>query len=279
MLALIAAPLGVFAETKAWRCDACSDSQMQTVARGRGVGTTYVYDLQTGSAVKYSVTLDRESGQLVAEAISTEPAVASFVADISELWQQSGLAPGIYLPAGQDPTLATLVAFDYFTSSPSRNIINDWISQQYWDHVQRELREASLIDKLRDSIQSLQTDTGPIQVNFQLQNDARLVITVIFPDGSQMKFIVDKNSLNPRYIDGSARDGNNNSIPDAATTDNDLATDFLFPAGDKGEADFERFFDILRRRGVPIVRGQGTRVISCGYITLGGIRTLSCHTQ
>jgi hypothetical protein len=263
--AALAAPAQ--AQFTAWRCDGCTPHQMELVASGRGFGIHYVYDLQNETAKRYAVVFDREVGREVVEETPIEPEVVAFVREVSELWKQTGLAPVDYVPASG--TIAGFSAYDYVVVNPSRNTINQWVSNYYWQQVGQQARNASLINRLRQGITEVIAGNGtPIQVNFQLQSQVRLTITITFADGSKVKSVVDKDAIEPTYVPGSAIDSNNNSIPDESITqESELIGEYRFP-GSQGELDIGRFIDILRMRGIPI-EGTGGRTIKCSSTGIG----------
>lgn len=256
------------AQFTAWRCDGCTPHQMELLASGRGFGIHYVYDLQNETAKRYAVVFDREVGREVVEETPIEPEVVAFVAEVAAVWKQSGLAPGEYVPATGG--IAGFSAYDYVVVNPARNTINQWVSNYYWQQVGAQARNASLIERLRQGIQQVVAGNGtPLQINFQLQDTARLTITITFANGSKVKFVVDKDAQEPTYVPGSAIDANNNSIPDESITQpGQLIGEYRFP-GSQGELDIERFMDILRLRGIPIT-GTSGRTIRCGTATGGG---------
>lgn len=255
------------AQFTAWRCDGCTPRQMELLASGRGFGIHYVYDLQNETAKRYAVVWDREVGREVVEETPIEPEVVAFVAEIAAVWKTSGLAPGEYVPASGG--IGGFSAYDYVVVNPSRNTINQWVSNYYWQQVGAQARNASLIERLRQGIQQVVAGSGtPVQINFQLQDTARLTITITFADGSKVKFVIDKDTQEPAYIPGSAIDANNNSIPDESIAqDSQLIGEYRFP-GSQGELDIGRFIDILRMRGVPI-EGSGGRTIKCASTGIG----------
>ena len=255
------------AQFTAWRCDGCTPHQMELLASGRGFGIHYVYDLQNETAKRYAVVFDREVGREVVEETPIEPEVVAFVAEIATVWKQSGLAPGEIVPATGG--IAGFSAYDYVVVNPSRNTINQWVSNYYWQQVGAQARNASLIERLRQGIQQVVAGNGtPVQINFQLQDTVRLTITITFPDGSKVKFVVDKDAQEPTYVPGSAIDANNNSIPDESITqESQLIGEYRFP-GTQGELDIGRFIDILRMRGIP-VEGTGGRSIKCSSTGIG----------
>ncbi|MFO0030124.1 MAG: hypothetical protein ACK558_14985 [Pseudomonadota bacterium] len=253
------------AQFTAWRCDGCTPHQMELLASGRGFGIHYVYDLQNETAKRYAVVFDRELGREFVEETPIEPEVVAFVREIAEVWKQSGLAPGEYVPASGG--IGGFSAYDYVVVNPSRNTINQWVSNYYWQQVGAQARNASLIERLRQGIQQVVAGSGtPVQINFQLQDTARLTITITFADGSEVKFVIDKHTQEPTYVPGSAIDANNNSIPDESITQpSQLIGEYRFP-GSQGDLDIGRFLDILRLRGIP-VEGSGGRTIRCGTAT------------
>lgn len=264
-------------DVTAYPCFQCSNEQMSSVARSYGDGTQYVYDLYSqvlGFNVQGSTATAFTPDQFVQDQFwalrtlfieSNGTMSIEMTVDIPE--SQAGIAAPVLPPAfRQQRNVSTMAgessvnAYDVLRSSQARNLID------------KRLKENP-----RVSFTATAASMGrAIKFEHLNSGNAKLSVSVSFPDGSRVVFIFNYDTKNWEYANGTAVDSNNNSIPE--TPDG-------FVNGEAGYAEYgfqnglgsdaSDFIHRANMMGITVTgqRGSGRTGIACTKVN----NTISCR--
>lgn len=232
-----------------YNCDACTMSQMETLAKQKGLGTTYIYNLKNNIIVGFEKYRE-----------DSVPGVWTIVADtfIPEQWMVDQfigvrdfyVANGNSLNTGLSASVASeggdsVNAFDVTLSSVDRNRVADALAAS--PRIQ--------------AVAVLSSFGRVIRLAGIVTPDVPVTVKVNFPDGSSGIFKFNWDLKRWEYVKNTAIDSNGNSIPESESDFTNGGTsegnfDFTRPGGNL--RDVEDWIARATAAGVKLV-GTGTR--------------------
>lgn len=239
-------------DIRAFPCNNCTDTDMESVAVSKGVGIKYVYDLSGGFLSGYHVTReDLQPGQwtLVASPFEPESWMLEQYALLHQFYLTNGNAlHGREAVSAQAESGGHVNGYDVTGSSVDRNRVSDYLGGNFTTVF------ASVMGSFGRAIR-----LGGI-----LTPDVQLTVQVLFPDGSKAIYKFNWDTKKWEYVPKSAVDSNGNSIPESPE-------DLVNGTVGSGEFDFNRpggnpndLGDFLNRAagmGIPII--DPTRRMAC----------------
>jgi hypothetical protein len=291
-------------------CWYCTDAQMREVVVWRGPGTHYVSDIPGGVLRRYTVTCGtggqiQGSGEAALSGESATDAAESPAEKQPELYAQAwctgtaSVVPATVEQGALDQfyvvrqvwidtggTFVKSVDFPYvnaglFWNPPPGPLGGPNAYNVVGDANFRAMLGTALANNSPmgfEYLRGLGVYVGAMINAFGGQTDGlRIVIRVVFPDGSSVVYEFRYGDASAAYQPGSARTPVGQLIPDPDTANSPNGAGFWSEQGPYGgQEDLERFLEYMRMRGVRIVRGEGSRIrsVSC---TWDG-QTLTCTT-
>lgn len=243
-------------DVRAWPCNGCSDAQMESLAIQKGIGFRHVYNLNRGIIVNYLVErLDIPQGPMQATPFLTEDWITDQYIGIHDFYVDNGNGlHGVTAKSAQSESDGSVNGYDVVGSGVDRNRVSDAIANDP-----------------RFIFTSIMASFGrAIRLAGIVTPDVALSVTVNFPDGSNAVYQFNWDTKKWGYAEGTARDSNNNSIPESRD-------DFVNGGVGTGEFDFtggntNDFDDFLRRAssyGITVTGGRGR--IACVQVGTGQI--------
>jgi hypothetical protein len=252
-------------------CNACTSAEASQVARGKGLGIHYVYDFANAALRKYEVHVERDadSGQYTTrvDELPVEPGHLNYFAKLVNARRDFGrvsrivvpitIGPGDVSPAGTD--LGGIDATDVLHIGQARNRLSDFILAQQNRIFSRSGLSSDAAEDLVDLLQSY----DKVFTQGELLN---VTLKVTFSDGSRITLTLGDGGT-VAIVPRTARDRDNNAIPDANVAD--FALTFLFSS----DSTRERFVAVAEQQGIVISGPAGDkRALSCSW----NGTTLSC---
>lgn len=284
------------AALRAYRCDSCSTpAQFNSRAlQGPMFGNRYVYNLDTGIIKKFFLQPDQGGGVprgnngsgndlaappivWVASEVAVESQVTSFLSDLSRIYGDLGNslhyqgtidlgsvlaeAGAAVLMGNPELTGGHDQVYNFVSNGQFRNIVTD--------HVRADVLANPDIATLGRVSATGGVNLAVVELDFGLQQQTSVSIQATWPDGSFVVFEYNRDTGRLEYVDGSARDSQQNTVPDNSHQQ---------PGGNPGDligmwrpTDVNRWLDAAAMRGIPVTRGNGSR-IQCGRVNGGVIQ-------
>jgi len=285
-------------------CHYCTDAKMREAVVWRGPGTHYVADIAGGVLSRYTVSCG--TGGQIQGVGDQESADSTAGAAAGGLDRVTGAPGGAVLlsyctgPANVSPAAVEQAALDQF------NVVRQiWIDTGgtfmkqvdfpfvntglFWTPPAGPLGGPNAFNVTSDAnfrgmLGTALANNNPggfeelrllgnfiaAMINaYAGQTDGlRVVIVVVFPDGSSATYVYQYGDFSAAYQSGSARTPVGQLIPDPEVANSPAGAgnwSELGPYG--GQEDLDRFLEYMRLRGVRIVRGHDSRIrsISCGW--------------
>lgn len=293
-------------------CEFCTDSQMREAVAWRGPGTHYVSDLPGSVLRRYTVACGT-GGQ--PQVVGDPTDVATAASDDAP--PQSGVSLGrddaiqsaCTGPATVSPATVEAAAMDqfYVVRQIWLDTAGTFIKALDFPYVNtglfwtppagplggpnaynvtsdgnfRTMLGIALANNSPggfDYVQSLGTYVGAMINAFGGQTDGlRIVIRVVFPDGSSATYVYLYGDTAAQYQQGSATTPTGQWIPDPQDANSANGTGSWSEFGPYGgQEDLERFLEYMRSRGARIVRGDDDRIrrVTCSWDG----NTITCTT-
>ncbi|MGN6519340.1 MAG: hypothetical protein ACTHK2_07955 [Dokdonella sp.] len=253
-------PHAASAAVSAARCSGCStELAWQQKAIGQGAGPRYVYDFGSRQLRKYQVASEYEPELhryvSFATPLNVEPAYADYFLDAASASEQiGGLSKTIVVDLAQTTGgHSNDSIFDMFHESGGPDTFGGWLGD-YLAGVPLNPDVAQL--------QALALANPGIHFT---SNPIRLIVVVNFRNG-YAKFELFDDERRYLYVDGSARDQNNNKIPARPRA---IGSDpYTFPGG-RTSSNYREFMELINRWNL-------THRWSCGTAQGGGMESVTC---
>ncbi len=193
------------------RCDNCNETMYESKATSLGIGVHYVYDLQKAQARKYEVLREcsdnlndgRTTCSKVAYPMPMEPEITAFVLELTAYHQVTGGTMKSHFTVIADGTAQNLSAFDVAGPGGPRTRLIDWFNSSQLASINNALPTlGSAIHNIVVTIASLWNDSM-----------GQTLVTVQFPDGSQVTLTHESINGVTNVVPGSAKDKYGNIIP------------------------------------------------------------------
>jgi len=201
-------------EVNAWPCNGCTETQLQSAAANRGIGTHYIYDFYHANLRKYEVTREADlmPGAIVflAEELPVPVELQGKFSDMVEVRQSLGDLSKILVEVSVGPgdPIAGHTAFDVARNGSVRNDISDWL-RAYTGNI---LERAGLTSSLSGNLLGLLQGMDKVFTQGELLT---IDVVITLTDGSKVTFEFSPESTTegyPEYKDNSAVDENNNPV-------------------------------------------------------------------
>lgn len=194
------------------RCDNCSEATYESKAVASGLGVHYVYDLPKAQSRKYQVALECDDNandgrtvcNKVAWPIAVEPEIANFTLELAAYYQVTNGTMKSWFTIHADGSAGSLSAYDVAGPGGPRTQLLTWFNT------------SSQVLTIRNALPATGAVMHQITVTIgSMWNDSMgdTLITVVFPDASQVT--VKWNAINntAEVMEGSAVDKYGNVIP------------------------------------------------------------------
>lgn len=253
-------PHAAEAAVSASKCSGCStELAWQQKAIGQGVGARYVYDFTSRQLRKYQVASEYEPELhryvSFATPLNVEPAYVTYFLDAASARDQIGsLSKSIVVELGATTGGHSGDSiFDMFHESGGPDTFGQWLGD-YLQHVPLHPDAARLQD-IALANPGIHFTSDPI----------RVTVVVNFRDG-YAKFELYDDEHRYTYVDGSARDQNNNRIPARPSA---IGHDpYTFPNG-RTSSNYREFMELINQWNL-------THRWSCGTAQGGGLESVTC---
>jgi len=255
-------PHAASAAVSAARCSGCStELAWQQKAIGQGAGSRYVYDFASRQLRKYQVASEYEPELhryvSFATPLNVEPAYADYFLDAADVREQiGGLSKAIVVNlGGTTGGHAHDSVFDMFHESGGPDTFGDWLGDYLGDVPPHPDPAPALLQALALANPGIHFTSDPM----------RLTVVVNFHDG-HAKFELYDDEHRYTYVDGSARDENNNPIPARPSA---IGHDpYTFPGG-RTSSNYREFMELINQWLL-------THRWSCGTAQGGGLESVTC---
>lgn len=221
LLALSIAPSSQAAsEIEAWPCHGCNEIQFQSEAASRGQGRHYLYDFGSSRLRGFEVTREADliPGAIVfvADPFEVDPTLQDTFTRMSQVRSELGELSKIVVELNVSPSdpVAQHLAYDVAVSSSARNDISDWLRSRANELFARAGMSLSTAGNLGGLLQAL----DKVITQGEL---LKVTINITLVDASKVVFEFSRSNRiegAPEYVQGSARDVNNNSILEPGQT-------------------------------------------------------------
>lgn len=194
------------------RCDNCAETTYESKAIAAGLGVHYVYDLPKAQSRKYQVALEcddnandgRTTCSKATWPLAVEPEIANFTLELAAYYQVTGGTMKSWFTIYADGTAGGLSAFDVAGPGGPRMQLLTWFNT------------TPQVLTIRNALPATGAVVHQISVTIaSLWNDSMgdTLITVVFPDGSQVTVKWSAINNTAEVIEGSAVDKYGNVIP------------------------------------------------------------------
>lgn len=246
-------------------CHGCTFSQLQAKAKQTGLGYIYIVD-QTNIRLRlYHVVQDSPSLR-VASQVTVDPIITNWFEAVVDA--KINNEPTVVINLSPDDTYPSPV----FSHNPFGGFENVSAHTVLQSVTVRNGLGANLgaRDTLAPGLTGLvQTLTSAIMSSTSVVSGSPVTFTFIltFRDGTTVKYELRANSVNEAsYVDGSARDTDNNPIPDGSLHDEGNLGDFIGEFYFSTDENLESWIEAMQRQGVPVTgvqRNNSERRIEC----------------
>jgi hypothetical protein len=229
-------------------CNGCSSSEMQLTARGKGQYNgeiVYIMDVRNNITRAYQIQIwsEPDSNRVIKRAVSVEgdstilSKINDFIVEMQKNNKENPVVP-VTVDAAIPFMGTTMNAYHIVAYSSARNTLSEWLSSNQIDNYLTQVT-ANLMSVLKTPIV--------------------IVVTVNFPDGSEVVFTYSNASLGKyEYRPGTAQDSDNNSIPE---TRNQASGGYIFSGGNGNYNAMISHFNLL---GLTVSStGSGSIATSC----------------
>jgi len=247
-------------------CHGCTFSQFQAKAKQTGLGYIYIVDATNIQLRLYHVVQDSPSVRLASQ-VPVDPILKNRFEAIADTRQNNepslviNLSPDEYYPNG------------FFTDNPFGGFANVSAYTVLASVTVRNGLGANL-GAAKTTIPGMvglnQTLTAAVMSAGGMFGGGPVTITYIltFRNGTTVKYVLQANSVNEaKYVEGSARDTDNNPIPDGSLHQEGVASGYIGEFYFSTQENLNSWIDAMERQGVPVTgvqRGEERR-IECSW--------------